>query len=334
MSDSIRPAAHEVMEAAKREFLSAARAAVQQIRVVGQELVARPGDAGLLEPMRRELHRLNGSAGTFGFARAGRMAAALEGVVRRWQDDPTLDAARRASVVAGFASAMGVEFRADGTAPAVRARRLLLVGVRDAHAARLTAEAGARGYVVERVAQGELADALDDGIPDAIVAAAPLPAFATLEGVPTVVLGNESDPPSATLAALAGQAAAAREAAGSVIVVDDDPVMRALIQVAAEQAQLAVVVTADGDAFRAALATASPTLIVIDIEVGALSGLDLVREVRAQATFADTPVVVMSGHSDDATRAAATAAGATDYLTKPISLPVLSAKLAAWGTRA
>ena len=139
----------------------------------------------------------------------------------------------------------------------------------------------------------------------------------------------------ATLDALAARIAAMTPTdVGSVLIVDDDPVMRTLVQVACAQAHLAVTAVADAPAFRSALATTAPTVIVIDIEVGDVNGLVLVRETRASAASTKTPVLVLSGHTDDATRKAALAAGATDYLMKPISLPVLTAKLAAWGTRA
>lgn len=323
------------MEQARRQFVSAARGTLDSFAQLGAALAAEPAAEASLLAMQRELHRLHGSAATFGFPRVGRMAAALESATRKWAADPTLDPDRRAPVVARFVESLRQQLAGDaGTPPTMAGHRLLLVGLKDIVAVPLTTEASSRGFQVERVSDDELDDALADGRPDGVIAASGIVAGPELDGIPMLVIDAGPHDAVATLDALDARIAATTPVdVGSVLVVDDDPVMRTLVRVACAQAHLAVTVAADAATFRSALATSAPTVIVIDIEVGDVNGLVLVREVRASAATAKTPVLVLSGHADLATREAAIAAGATDYLMKPISLPVLSAKLAAWGTR-
>lgn len=324
------------MDQARRQFLAAARRTLDSFAQLGAALAADPATEEPLLAMQRELHRLHGSAATFGFPRVGRMAAALESAIKKWVTDPTLDPDRRAPIVARFVDSLRQQLAGGaGAAPALGGHRLLLVGLKDVVAVPLTTEASSRGFHVERVSDDELEDALTDGRPDGVIAASGIITGPELDGIPLLELESGPSDAVAMLDALAARiAAAAPVDVGSVLIVDDDPVMRTLVQFACAQAHLAVTAVADAAAFRSALATAAPTVIVIDIEVGDVNGLVLVRETRASAASAKTPVLVLSGHADVATREAALAAGATDYLMKPISLPVLSAKLAAWGTRA
>ena len=69
----------------------------------------------------------------------------------------------------------------------------------------------------------------------------------------------------------------------------------------------------------AALATAQrlgPALILQDLLLPDADGLSLVRQYRDDSLTAHTPIVVLSGNDDDESRAAAMAAGASDYLVK------------------
>lgn len=348
MPEANRPTADEVMAAAAAEFLAVARAALDTFDGLGDQLQERPDAVDLLQPFRQELHRLNGSAATFGYARAGRMAAAMEAVVRKWIDAPELDRARRASVVANFARVIRAHLAVGGEAPRVPGRRLIIVGVRDALGVGLTAEGAARGYLVERVTADEIEDALEEGAPFAMIALAPAPTHQLLASTVTIELRPDDAVsavaddhahvqrlPASTAAAevldtLEMVATAERAAVGTVLVLDDDPVMRTVVGVAATQVNLVVHAVADVEDFRAAIEGSTPAVIVTDIELGAVSGVDLVREVRARLEYRSVPVLILSARGDDATRQAALDAGASDYLLKPVSMPVLAAKLAAW----
>ena len=65
------------------------------------------------------------------------------------------------------------------------------------------------------------------------------------------------------------------------------------------------------------LAIAPVDLVVLDLNMPDVHGLEVLRFVRAHERFHDLPVVVLTTRGDDESRAAAMSAGATLYLTKP-----------------
>lgn len=340
--------ADDVLAAASAEFLAAARRSGDAFTAMAAEVGAHPDDRVLLDRFRKDLHRLSGSAGTFGLARAGRMAAAMESLVRRWIETPTLSRDRRAPIIATFAAAFHEALSGQAPVPPGSPRRLLIVGVRGEQAAAIVAEAGTRGYSAERLDPAELAEAMDDGAVLAIVTRTALPDAPDVGAAIVVEVGPASaDDAGARTLRMAESASAAelldaieraaRPATGShglLVAVDDDPVFRAILGVAAREANLRIVLAADVDSFRRALAASPPDVLVLDIEVGDANGLDLVRELRSNTALARAAIVVLSGHGDEASRRAALAAGANDFLAKPVSVPVLAAKLAAWHARA
>jgi CheY-like chemotaxis protein len=347
-----------VLAAAAADFVAATRVALAECETAATRLGAAPDDAAALDVVRRCVHRLNGSAGTFGFARAGRMAAAMEAVARRWLADPALDRDRRGDIVATFVAAARALFDAAAVSPRAPVRPLWLLDVRDKLAARVAAEAAAHGYLAERVARDELEEALADEVPHAIVAFVPAPDHPRLGSVlvvelvpgddagPRLVARTEaaSDAPQArvgvdagavaVLDALAALEAARGDLAATALILDDDPVVRAVIGVATTGAGLTPVLTAHVGAFREALAARRPALMVVDVEVGDSSGLDLVAEVRRRPDCAGIPILILSGRDDPATREAADRAGASAFLVKPVDVAALAVTLATWRARA
>jgi chemotaxis protein histidine kinase CheA len=84
---------------------------VEIFRAHALRLVAAPTDAALIDSLRRELHRLHGTAGSYGFHDASELAGMLESRVVEWATDDTLEAADRAAVVARFARSLETAFR-------------------------------------------------------------------------------------------------------------------------------------------------------------------------------------------------------------------------------
>lgn len=66
-----------------------------------------------------------------------------------------------------------------------------------------------------------------------------------------------------------------------------------------------------------------PDVILLDLHMQGMSGEDFLRHLRTEATMAATPVIVVSGDTDQAHVAAAQAAGASAFLTKPYSIEEL-----------
>ncbi|WP_337188364.1 response regulator transcription factor [Phenylobacterium sp.] len=101
-----------------------------------------------------------------------------------------------------------------------------------------------------------------------------------------------------------------------VLVVDDDPHIRQLLAFALEKAGLAVREAEDGEAALAAVAEQAPDLVVLDINMPRMDGLDVCRRLRAQG---DLPILFLSSRDDEIDRILGIELGGDDYVTKPFS---------------
>jgi two-component system OmpR family response regulator len=102
----------------------------------------------------------------------------------------------------------------------------------------------------------------------------------------------------------------------SVLVVDDDPHIRQLLVFALEKAGLATAEAADGEAAIAAVAASRPDLIILDINMPRMDGLEVCRRLRATS---EVPVLFLSSRDDEIDRIIGIELGADDYVTKPFS---------------
>jgi DNA-binding response OmpR family regulator len=111
-----------------------------------------------------------------------------------------------------------------------------------------------------------------------------------------------------------------------VMVVDDEPKIVQLARDYLEHAGFAVVVAHDG---KAALATAraqNPDLVVLDLGLPELDGLDVARTLRAES---NVPIVMLTGRSEESDKLVGLELGADDYVTKPFSPKELVARVRA-----
>ena len=102
----------------------------------------------------------------------------------------------------------------------------------------------------------------------------------------------------------------------SVLVVDDTTVVRELERSILEEAGYRVRTAGDGHEALAALAGELPDLVVTDVDMPNLDGLELTRAIRADRTLAGLPVVVVTSKAAEADRLRAMEAGADAYLRK------------------
>ena len=92
------------MQALRTRFLAAAEETVGAFAIHAERLAAAPAAPDVLAALSRELHRVRGTAGAYGFTEASQLAEQLEDRVRRWAIDPTLDVDGRAPTVRRFAT--------------------------------------------------------------------------------------------------------------------------------------------------------------------------------------------------------------------------------------
>ena len=112
----------------------------------------------------------------------------------------------------------------------------------------------------------------------------------------------------------------------TVMVVDDEPKIVQLARDYLEHAGFAVVVAHDG---KAALATAraeKPDLVVLDLGLPELDGLDVARRLRGES---NVPIVMLTGRSEESDKLVGLELGADDYVTKPFSPKELVARVRA-----
>ncbi|HEY0970602.1 MAG TPA: response regulator [Gemmatimonadales bacterium] len=241
-------------------YRQAVPATLATLRRQAAQLDDAPDAEPVLLALRRELHRVHGSGGSYGFAAASGVAAALETRVAQWIADSSLDCERRADIVRSaihlLASAFGVE---EGAA---------------------ASPAGARS--------------------------APLPA-----------------------------APQPGEVAPDVVIVDDDLALSAMLEYAIRSSGLTLAAFGSGpEALHALLATrpsasGARPLVLLDVDLPGLDGHSLHERLAAERPDAFR-VVFMSAHTGEAGQLRALRAGALDYVVKPLSLPVLLAKLPLW----
>ena len=110
----------------------------------------------------------------------------------------------------------------------------------------------------------------------------------------------------------------------SVLVVDDDPHGAKLITSVLVGRGYAVRSASDAESAMTAIGATSPALVLTDLGMPGMSGLDLCRRVRETS---NVPVIVMSGNADCASEVAALDAGADDYLVKPLVTERLLARV-------
>ncbi len=112
-----------------------------------------------------------------------------------------------------------------------------------------------------------------------------------------------------------------------VVVAEDDPSVRQSLEVALRYAKCVVESVADGAAARNAVERAIPDLLLLDVMMPKLSGIDLCHELRAARS--DLPILMVTARDDIADRVVGLDAGADDYIVKPFSVEELLARCAA-----
>jgi len=102
----------------------------------------------------------------------------------------------------------------------------------------------------------------------------------------------------------------------TILVVDDDPKIVSLVRTYLERESFRVVTASQGRAALQAIAQDRPALVVLDLMLPELDGLDVMRRVREES---DLPILMLSARGSAADRVYGIHEGADDYLPKPFS---------------
>ena len=118
-----------------------------------------------------------------------------------------------------------------------------------------------------------------------------------------------------------------------ILVVDDDPDIRALARLALTQDGHRVVEASSGREALALMEAEIPDLLVLDLLMPEQGGLDVLQVLRLNPATVSLPVVVLTAMDDEINTRAGFESGATDYVTKPFTIPQLAARVRACLTR-
>ena len=115
----------------------------------------------------------------------------------------------------------------------------------------------------------------------------------------------------------------------TVLLADDDPTTRRILQAILEKDGWHVELASDGPEAVAYVERARPDLILLDVKMPGLDGIDVARRVREIARDALLPIVFMTDLADEPTLVRCLEAGGDDFLPKPFGVATLRAKLKA-----
>ena len=111
-----------------------------------------------------------------------------------------------------------------------------------------------------------------------------------------------------------------------VLVVDDEPRIRTVLRGFLQAEGFAVVEAADGTAALTGIRRERPDLVLLDIMLPGIDGLEVLRQVR---TFSDVYVILLTARADEVDTLVGLGVGADDYVTKPFSPREVAARVKA-----
>ncbi len=115
-----------------------------------------------------------------------------------------------------------------------------------------------------------------------------------------------------------------------VLVVDDEPQILRALRINLQARQFDVITAADGATALDAAKTHRPDLLILDLGLPDIDGVDVIRSLRA---WTDVPIIVLSGRAGSTDKIIALNAGADDYVTKPFNIEELVARMNALSRR-
>jgi two-component system KDP operon response regulator KdpE len=110
----------------------------------------------------------------------------------------------------------------------------------------------------------------------------------------------------------------------TLLVIDDEPQVRRFLRSSLAATGYKLIEAASGEEGLAQAAAQRPDVILLDLGLPDMDGLEVTRRLRE---WTGTPIIILSARGQDQDKVAALDAGADDYLTKPFSLPELLARI-------
>jgi DNA-binding response OmpR family regulator len=102
----------------------------------------------------------------------------------------------------------------------------------------------------------------------------------------------------------------------SILIIEDEPELVKVLRSYLEQAGYTVLTAARGDSGISAWDHKRPNLVILDLNLPGMDGLEVARQIRRQA---DTPIIMLTARVEETDRLIGLELGADDYITKPFS---------------
>jgi two-component system KDP operon response regulator KdpE len=112
----------------------------------------------------------------------------------------------------------------------------------------------------------------------------------------------------------------------AILLVEDDPSLRRALRTTLRNREFDVLEAATGESAIVIAAEGRPDVVLLDLGLPDLDGLDVLRRLRA---FTDVPVIVLTARDDQSEKVRSLDAGADDYVTKPFDVEELLARIRA-----
>ena len=333
-------------------------AQVDRLEEALHAVVERRLDPGAQRDAERTAHQIAGAAGTFGYPRATEIAREFE----RMFAGPVEELPSRALTAARHLDSLRQELEAPaaatGEVPPSRATgRLLVAHADEARARALVGEAESRGLrcrVVTDVAsarravhEGRLDVVLIDSeitgedalgllrdvamhLPEAdalVLAEKPMGEAEELRGAGAGGLVDRVKPVPEVIDVVVEALRRRELGQHRILAVDDDPLILDVLTHLFDRAGLPVTTVQDPLTFWDAMDAAVPDLVLLDLDMPAVTGFELCRLLRADPRFESLPIIVLTSSLQQAAVEEVFAAGADDYVTKPVVAAELLARV-------
>ncbi|HEY3058335.1 MAG TPA: diguanylate cyclase [Chloroflexota bacterium] len=307
----------------------------------------------------REAHKLAGAAGSFGFIEGSRLAREAETMLHKMGSD----AARLSEIVRRLRTELQGKPRIEtmGTLAETSDPCLLIVDDDRELVERLIIEAQAHGITADGAhSVAEARAAIKTKAPDAVLLdltfgdadddaltllgelASRTPAVPVLvltartglvDRVAVARLGataylQKPVAPSQVIEAATQVLMRERAVEERILAVDDDPLVLEMLRTLLTPRGYRVTTVSDPLKFWDVLEESPPDLLLLDVDMPGLSGIELCRAVRTDLRWAGVPVLFLTGMADPVTIQQIFAAGADDYVSKPIVGPELTTRVA------
>jgi phosphoserine phosphatase RsbU/P len=114
-----------------------------------------------------------------------------------------------------------------------------------------------------------------------------------------------------------------------ILIIDDDPLTRELLRKTICATGMTCAEVANGREAWERIHARPPALLLLDYDLPEMDGAELLRRLRAErdTTFSQIPAIMLTGHTDERSEVVCLEAGADDFVTKPINLSILRARI-------